>query len=280
MTLTVVAPRTLVQPDGPFVDAEPVRRHVRGLQAAGIGWRRVAELAGLSPSVLTRLLYGGNNVPPSRRVRRATAERILAVQIDIDSPAAGSLVDATGTRRRLQALVAIGWAQTWLAAELGLSSDEVGAILHTDRRVRGGTDRAVRALYEQWWDCPPPQETARQQAAASHSRKLATSYGWAPPMAWDDAALDDPDAVPDGLAEEQVDDVDEIAVELACEGKRRAAQLRPVDRDAAIRVLAAQGMSVTGIVKRLRTSAPTVQQVLAPTEANETGAPAEVGDAA
>lgn len=280
MTLTAVSPCANVQAEGQFVDAEPVRKHARGLEAAGIGWRRVAELAGLSPSVVAQLLYGSKTAPPSRQVRPATAERILAVQADAEAPAAAGLVDATGTRRRLQALVAIGWSPTWIAAELDLTQDELDDILHTDQRVCASTDRAVRALYERWWDCPPPQETDRQRTAASLARDLAASYQWAPPMGWDDAAIDDPDAVPGGLEEQPDDeDIDEIAVELACTGDRRASQVRPVDRDAAIRVLAGQGLRVTAIVKRLRTSHSVVHQALATTEA-DTGESTEAGDVA
>lgn len=275
MTASISPPAVEVR----FVDAEPVRKHVRGLQAAGIGTPRVAELAEVSPSVLTRLLYGSNNAPPSQQVRPATAERLFAVQVDFRSPAAGSLVDSTGARRRLQALAAIGHSQTRLAAELVLGSRKLGGILHSERQVRAGTDRAVRALYERWWDCPPPQETARQRAVASLARNLAARNGWAPPVAWDDAAIDDPAAVPDGLDEQPEDDVDELAVDLACEGQRRAVQLRPVDRDAAIRVLAGRGMSVTAIVTRLRTSAPVVHQALASVE-GRAGEVVELGKAA
>ena len=52
----------------PYVDAEPVREHLRALAAAGIGHRRVGELAGVSSGSLSKILYGGRGTG-----RRASA---------------------------------------------------------------------------------------------------------------------------------------------------------------------------------------------------------------
>ncbi len=37
----------------PYVDAGPARQRLQELQAAGIGWRRAAELAGLDKSIVS-----------------------------------------------------------------------------------------------------------------------------------------------------------------------------------------------------------------------------------
>ena len=48
----------------PYVDAGPVREHLRALAAAGIGHRRVGELAGVSSGSLSKILYGGPGSRP------------------------------------------------------------------------------------------------------------------------------------------------------------------------------------------------------------------------
>ena len=39
----------------PYVDAQPVRDHINTLRAQGMGWKRVAEVANVEPSVLWKI---------------------------------------------------------------------------------------------------------------------------------------------------------------------------------------------------------------------------------
>ena len=185
----------------PYVDAEPVRQHVRALQVAGLGWKRIAAMAGVTTSVVWKLLYGdpARGMAPSKRVRPATAEKILAVQASIDNLAPGLPIDATGTRRRVHALVACGWSQKKLGERIGLTAANFHASI-TGELVTVDTARKVRALYDQLWNEPPPEQTHREKIAASRARNLARARGWAPPLAWDDDLIDDPAATPEGTA--------------------------------------------------------------------------------
>jgi hypothetical protein len=71
----------------PLVDAEPVSRHVRALMAPypgsgeGVGWKRVAKLAGVSEGVVRGLLYGNTGREPTRRIHRENAEKILRLTL-------------------------------------------------------------------------------------------------------------------------------------------------------------------------------------------------------
>jgi hypothetical protein len=177
----------------PYVDAGPVRDHLRALAAAGIGHRRVVELAGVSSGSLSKILYGGpGNRPPSRRIRPQTAEAIMAVRPGPGQLAPGTLVGITGTRRRAQALVATGWSQARLARELGLTAANFCGMLRRDQ-VTAATARAVSDLYDRLWNQPPPEHDQRARIAASRARRHAEREGWAPPLAWDDNQIDDPD---------------------------------------------------------------------------------------
>lgn len=182
----------------PYIDAEPVRQHLRMLMSYGIGWMRVGRLTGLSNGALSKLLYGDSTrgMAPSKRVRPATADKILAIRPTFDALAPSARVDATGTRRRLQALVAVGWPQRALAPRLGISREQVNEQIHRLAEVEVATVRAVIALYDQLWDVDPVQ-CGIAPRWAEHARRLAKRNGWAPPAAWDDATIDSPAAEPD-----------------------------------------------------------------------------------
>lgn len=181
-----------------LVDAEPAREHVHALSAAGVGLRQITRLTGVSGGVLTKLMYGqplpdGGRRPPCRRISPRTADRILS--IPLTARADGARVDATGTRRRLAALVAIGWSQSKLADRLGMARANFGKTIRA-AHVTVATERAVRALYDELWSAAPPEAQHRDKIAASRARRTAREHGWPPPLAWDDDSIDDPEAKP------------------------------------------------------------------------------------
>lgn len=173
----------------PFMDAEPVREHVRRLSACGIGTRRLAVLADVSRNLLKLLLNGKPGKEPSRKVRTDNALRILAVEPTLENVAPSTPVDAAGSHRRLQALVTIGWSQQKLADRLGLTRANFGSMMKA-KQVTAATALKVRALYEDLWDQAPPEDTHRDKIAASRARNYAKARKWLPPMAWDDVLLD------------------------------------------------------------------------------------------
>lgn len=180
----------------PFTDAEPARQHVRLLGSHGVGWKRAANLAGISTGGMDKLMHGGpGDRPPCRRIRPQTAAAILAVRPDLAALGSGSAVDAAGTRRRLQALVAIGWSQQRLAPRLGMLPSNFGDLMTRDR-VTASTARAVAELYDELWDKPPREAGHREKISASRARNYARARSWPVPAAWDDDAIDHPDAGP------------------------------------------------------------------------------------
>lgn len=215
----------------PYVDAGPAREHARTLQAAGLGWRRVAQLAGVSTGAMSRLLHGGpGGRPPTRRLRPETAQKILAVRPGLDSLAPAALIDATGPHRRLQALVAIGHSQAALAARLSMTRPNFGTLM-AQAQVTASKARAVIALYDELWDTPPDETGHRQKISASRARNYATARGWPPPLAWDDDQIDNPDAAPaegwQRAARLSAEDVaGEVAEAVSLEGSRELAALR------------------------------------------------------
>lgn len=177
-----------------FVDAEPVRAHIRQLTDAGMGWKRVAAVANVPTSTVSAILYGKAG-RPRQRVRRATAENLLAVASIDRAPAA--VIDGTGAQRRLQALVATGWTQQAVAQHLGWTPANFGRLIHAPRpSVLPSTHDLACALYDELWQGPPPPENSTQASAITRARNLAKRYGWVPPLAWDDDTIDNPMATP------------------------------------------------------------------------------------
>ena len=179
--------------DNGRVDAQPVREHLAALSNAGIGYRRAAHLAGVSPTTVQSILYGRPNrraTGPAKHVKRDTAERILALTPGPALAAASTPIDSHGTARRIRALVARGWSQARLATRSGIGAATIQRILG-GAPVTATTAHRIAALYEALWDQAPPEGTHRERIAASRARHYAAARGWAPPAAWDDIDADE-----------------------------------------------------------------------------------------
>lgn len=231
-----------------YVDAGPAREHVRALMAAGLGWKRVAERANVANGVMTKLLYGeqSRGTPPSRRIRPDTAARILAVTAD--RLADGQVVDGTGTRRRLQALVVAGWPQARLAERLGMNPANFGPLILGQRNPTVATARRMAVLYDELWDTAPAPANRWERGASNRARRNALARGWVPALAWDEDTIDDPTAAPAVTADEHVG-VDEVAVLRRAHGDRSVELSRP-ERWLLVQRLHAEGMNDREIAAR------------------------------
>jgi hypothetical protein len=104
------------------------------------------------------------------------------------------VVDATGTRRRIQALLALGWTLTDLGRRLGVTNRAIGHYSCGARReVLAGTARDVATLYDQ---------LSMQPGPSAITRRRARQAGWHRPLCWDDDLIDDPTFQPVGCCSE------------------------------------------------------------------------------
>jgi hypothetical protein len=185
----------------PFTDAGPVVVHLQTLIEAGMQRKEVARRADVPIRLINRLLPDerrSDGAPQSHgRLRPQFAHRLLAVRSPA-APVGSALIDATGTHRRLQALVAIGWPTPELGRRLGRRNGDFDELL-AQEKVSSTVAVSVSSLYEQLWDCPPPAGSERERTEVGQARAYAQERGWAPPMAWDDELnpIDDPAAEPD-----------------------------------------------------------------------------------
>ena len=242
----------------PFVDAAPVRAHIATLREVGVGVDQIALLAGISSSHVRELVHHQRTGRrPIQRVRPDTAQRVLAVAVTDANRAPRSHVDATGTRRRLQALVAIGWTQQALAAELCRTMTSLTRSM-TSETITARTARQVGDLYECLWDKQPQHAIDEELAAINAARALAASHGWPPPMAWDDIDTD-PSPLPD--PPDVTDELDEIAIERAVAGDGlRLEHLTLAEQNEVVRRLTERGKSIRDIADQLATTKRTISR--------------------
>ncbi|WP_018685430.1 helix-turn-helix domain-containing protein [Actinokineospora enzanensis] len=142
------------------------------------------------------------------------------------------LVDATGTRRRIQALMVLGWSLAALTARLGLARTNYSLKRILDQQhVRRTTAERVSALYDELWGCPGPSDQVREVALAA---------GYCSALAWDDETIDDPTARPvlTGTRVRSRDDVDEVVVDRMALGRYLPDQATIAEREAVVALLA------------------------------------------
>ncbi|CAL9664003.1 hypothetical protein SUDANB1_07118 [Streptomyces sp. enrichment culture] len=177
----------------PHVDADPVRHHLRTLEQHGISIRQAAALAGVG----ARSLHPLFTRPIRHTVRPEIAAAVLAIDPEQVTP---TRIDATGTARRIQALVAAGWPMAHLADHLGVYRSYVHALIrrHEEgQKILASTAGKVAAGYEQLVDKRPARQgiTPRQIRQA---RNLAASRRWPTTAYWADRmdVIDDPEFEP------------------------------------------------------------------------------------
>ena len=244
----------------PYVDAGPVREHIAALRTAGIGVERIARLAGLSVSHIRQLAeHGRDGLPATQRVRPNTATGVLGIDVGDVSRAPRSRIDGTGTRRRLQALIAIGWPAELLADQLGRRPNSLLRSM-TGGSVTARTAHDVANLYQRLWNISPPRMTGEQRAAADAARAQAAAQGWLSPLAWDDIDTEPAPTAPISGPSPR-NDIDDIAVERALAGDCVFYDdLTSAEQEEVIRRLTARGRSIRDIATQLATTKRTVSR--------------------
>ena len=105
-------------------------------------------------------------------------------------------IPATGTQRRLQALVALGWSFPRIGSHCGLEPSFLKHVAKHQGLVAPLTADRVARVYDELSMRLPPQNTGGERQGATRARNVAAKHGWLPPLAWDDDTIDDPTAQP------------------------------------------------------------------------------------
>jgi hypothetical protein len=232
---------------GTWHPREPVETHQRRiaeLRAAGMTVPAMAAVSGVPARTIYNISRGRG-----RWVHGDTAAALRRVDVPTPTVPVG-YVDATGPRRRVQALAAIGHSLRYQRSRTGISST---------------AQFRLAAARVQYIDAGAAAEIAAMFRDLEHTRGLskravtwAKRYGWAPPAAWDD--IDDPDEQPDLGG----DLVDEVAVQRVIDGKAAFHDLNEPEKALAVNRLRDAGASRNTTAVRLRIGTFTVDKFTNP----------------
>jgi transcriptional regulator with XRE-family HTH domain len=173
----------------PLQDAAPVRVHLRKLLDAGLTQQRVADLAGVPHQSIADLIQGRGTRGVRHRTTREWAAKILAIDPTQACPAR---VDATGSRRRIQALVTAGWPLLHIGRQMGLNPQRPEQIIRQER-VYATTRDTITDGYERL-SAMRPERNGVPKDKARLSRNLGKANRWPTISYWADRmdVIDDP----------------------------------------------------------------------------------------
>ncbi|MFK0182010.1 hypothetical protein ACIQVR_39370 [Streptomyces xanthochromogenes] len=163
--------------------AAPVVEHIRLLLGQGWTGAQIARAAGCPPRTVTNI---GAAAYPTVGIEQA--RKILSVPSG-PPPGDSRDIDATGTRRRIQALVAMGHLICDIAEVAQMHHDPLARIARGEQpAVRKATATRIATAYRHMISIPGTSQRALAKAAR---------HGWHGPLAWDSSTIDDPAAEPE-----------------------------------------------------------------------------------
>lgn len=159
-----------------YRDAAKAREHVARLRELGWTYEQIADAAQISVWVPHKLDTG-----VTRRVLGESETAILSVELVPHESHRG--VDGSGTYRRCEALLWMGWPWGEIDRRVGLRTYTLATYRTRHEPVSYRIRRRVAAVYDELSHLPGP---SRQTATK------ARRAGYAPPAAWDEDTIDDP----------------------------------------------------------------------------------------
>lgn len=173
----------------PWTDPAPAREHIEALHAAGMSYNVIARLAKLSTAAIQRIRTDMPKRPRATRIRPDTARAILSVQLHFGRLPTKSHVPATGTRRRIQALRAIGWTPQAISEHSGICHRTLYSAM-VQSSVEADTHLRIAETYEDLHD-QDPTGYGILPGIATRTRRYAAAQEWAVPSAWKDIDTDE-----------------------------------------------------------------------------------------
>ncbi|MFG2970859.1 hypothetical protein ACGFZS_47080 [Streptomyces sp. NPDC048288] len=179
-----------------MVSAQRAAAHLAKFRQAGLQDPEIVSMLPVGRNTFYRVMRG-------EPLTRTSEQKILSV------PAPASLreirtlaaVDATGTHRRLRALMWIGWPAGVLEQRIGVHKSWISRSFRAQTRVTQAVEARIRALYDECWNLQP-EHAGVDAGEAEDTRVYARSQGWHGPLSWDDDTIDEPTVAPvtDALA--------------------------------------------------------------------------------
>jgi hypothetical protein len=182
---------------GGFVDARPMQAVIREWVAMGITMETISQKSGVCAQMVRWHNSGTYRGQPIETCLQSTRDAILTADI---TEADIRFTPALGTRRRVQAMVAIGYPIAWQARQLGLTPARLHHAINKQRVLEPKMVNGIRALYGKYGNASPA-DAGIEQRMITRTLNKATKYQFAPPHCWDADTIDNPDAAPEWTGE-------------------------------------------------------------------------------
>ena len=222
-----------------IVDPGKAQAHVQALvRDHSVSLRGIAEAAGVSAFIISDL-----NREIKQGLHRDTEKAILAVTPEavLARPNGEGFVPNIGGRRRIQALLAMGWRHQDLTPMLGLNTSNI--IHQQGEWFTKKKHDAIKNLYDRIWNQRGPATTL--------SINRIKKAGYAPPLAWDDETIDDPNAVPN------------LGTKVSDRGRPTEGSMRKSDATVEdVEFLVDEGLNWEAITERLVMNPETLERLL------------------
>jgi hypothetical protein len=140
-----------------LVDARPAREHIQVLSRKGVGYKQVAEVAGISETVMSKIATGKRE-----KIRYRNEQAIL--DVDESARADASIINGAETRRLIKKMVTLGYPKAEIARRLGYKSPA----LQFKGKVLLKNAHKVKKLY---------QEILSEQETMKELKHLCTHCG-------------------------------------------------------------------------------------------------------
>lgn len=163
------------------------------------------------------------------------------------------LIPAHGTALRLQALNALGWSFPTIAKHTGIERSYLRLLAKAHYpQLRPTTAARITRTYDALSMRLPAQDTPARRGSVARTRRQAQDRGWLPPLALDDARVDDPTYRPTKhltateraqLREHPDAAIDHAVIERVLAGEPRPRRLTHAEATEIHRRLTATGLS-------------------------------------
>lgn len=164
----------------PWADAGRARAVLARYKAVGVGVSRVADAAGISRETARRIMSG--DYPT---ITRETEHKILTAKV---APARNAKVPAEGSRRRVRALMRMGYSQTAIGDRVGVAPGPIARVGAGHPLTVAWVAEAITRAYDELSMIPAPDSRSSRAV-----RAYAAKRGYLPPLAWDDHLIDLPE---------------------------------------------------------------------------------------
>lgn len=176
---------------------DELRDRIRKFNERGMSITQMSEQTGLSLTFFSDRING--RAQGTKRWCYDIAMKMYfepATRRD-DCRVSGAKMPDTGTRRRLQALLRMGFSTVFLAPLMGCSQQRVNYLVNGyGRYVYGQTFTKVVELYDKY-ALVNPLDLGISSNSVKRAISAAIKNDYAPPGAWDDDTIDDPNAYPE-----------------------------------------------------------------------------------